>query len=895
MTNTYNKMNKKIYKPLIFIILSVIFLSLFLFFKPVLSFTTSYFNNSLGGENLTFTSNQNITRYLDIYRYANVTLASINITSHGLDNLNLSLVVGNIQSWNLSGTYPKVNNLTTSITMTIDSGENTTSTTFFSDGDHTTALNVTAQTFQMRFNEINFSISPSLNYTYRNLTLNINISLIASSGEMYSTGAGTCDDGDDVSMCFYNWSSNTYEGLGNFQFFLLTSGEHGFAFFEIPSDAINNQGILKFKSNVLYTPNVQTNVSFKEIYLTYNGAILNKTDITSSIGNVLLNGNCSNGITNGNNCSIPLIFHSDTSGILEYSDIQINWASIPNVTLDSPTNNSFSSALQTFQCGAIDGVGLSNMTLNIWNSTGSLNVSSLNQISSLSNSTQFNVTFSKADTYFWNCLARNIENNISFSNKNFTHTVDLNNPIINLNSPTNNRYLNNNTDVNFIYTPSHQNGLDTCRLYANFNNSFSINQTDNTISNYSTNLFTQNLTERNGYVWTVWCNTTTSGNPTFSQNGNFTLNIDLTKPNITIGDITTPGGSQTITFNNTIQDLNLNTCKYTIHNSLGNIDGLNNNVSFTCNSNTQATVTTFGTYNLTIYGKDLANNENSSTKEFITSTSSTSGGGGGGGGGGSTTTKEIPVIALQDINSSEVYSDLTKAILYSTINNYCSNKINKEPLAIVDYSQQCQLTTNDLLPIINNLKEFAVDISEEDLRKFLENYKQSKFLQTYATEENIKEYGLFTSVLGETTIWLLTPPSIDSYFTIFNREGTVETLPRVISSNKILKSCEVVSNTPSLICEVTSNYTAKLSYEITDTSFFTKTFSGTILLTTDAEPERTEQRRSQITFRVINFGSNTAIYTGVGTLGIVSLLIFIIVKRRRVKFTKQVRELISLK
>ena len=75
-------------KYLIYGVLGVFLIILFsmVFITP---FQITIFNNSLSTENLTFTGNENITRYFEINRYANVTSAVLNLTGYLQADLNL--------------------------------------------------------------------------------------------------------------------------------------------------------------------------------------------------------------------------------------------------------------------------------------------------------------------------------------------------------------------------------------------------------------------------------------------------------------------------------------------------------------------------------------------------------------------------------------------------------------------------------------------------------------------------------------------------------------------------------------------------------------------------------------------------------------------------------------
>lgn len=321
---------------------------------------------------------------------------------------------------------------------------------------------------------------------------------------------------------------------------------------------------------------------------------------------------------------------SDTNS----TSITISAFPYPVSLLTSPNNNTLSAIEKTFTCNATDGLGLSNTTLYVWNSTGSIiNSSNYANLSGISGSASFNISFNYSDTYHWNCLVYNNHSNFRWNNTNFTLIVDITNPLVTMNYPADKKYLNNGSDIPFNCTVEGSN-LDAVFLYGNFTGTYELNQTINNISDGVTNTFRLNLTDAL-YLWTCASNRTTDSTIIYSQLGNFSVIVDTVYPNITINYITTTGGSQTISFNSTAQDKNTMTCKYSIFDSDGNIDGINENVTFECNNVTYATVSAFASYNLTVYAVDPSGNENSSTSSFTVSEavapSVPSIGGGGGG------------------------------------------------------------------------------------------------------------------------------------------------------------------------------------------------------------------------------------------------------------------------
>lgn len=450
--------------------------------------------------------------------------------------------------------------------------------------------------------------------------------------------------------------------------------------------------------------------------------------------------------------------------------------------------------------------------------------------------TTFNASVSSHTLYLFSNTTDDI-----LSNDSVTFTISITYPAITLDT-LNESYFNSQVYLN--YTASDSDGIAYCEIWHNFNGSFSLNETNSGITSGEMNFSVFNVSD-GIYIWNVQCEDGV-GNKRFSST-NFTLTVDTIYPNTTINSITTTSGSQTISFNFSVSDINVNLCKYSIFNSSGGIDGLNQNISMDCSlTEFSATVTNYGTYNLTIYAIDLANNENSTTRSFTVSPSTTIITGGGG-----SSEPTIPVIALSPISST--YTDLERAIIYANINNYCSNKVRNEPLAVSDYSDLCSLNTNDLTILIKQINEdFNIQISLTDMTNFFANYKNKKFIQFYATQAEIDSYGLFASVLGLVTLLQFTPSSISKPVIINQNPENNYTITFKLSSNKPLSQCEVISN-ENVFCEV-SNSTVIIKYYINQTNFLSKVFSGLVNVRTDAPSDQLESKRINIAFTVYNLG-----------------------------------------
>jgi hypothetical protein len=186
----------------------------------------------------------------------------------------------------------------------------------------------------------------------------------------------------------------------------------------------------------------------------------------------------------------------------------------------------------------------------------------------------------------------------------------------------------NNTIFNFSAT-TNANSIPSCSFWINQSGALAFNQTKfYGFSGVVQNFNKVNLSEGN-YLWNVNCsdNFGTIGWGIFNE----TFVVDLTAP--TFGNITLVSypGTQTFSFNVSVNDSNLNTCKYSIYNTSGSLDGLNTNVSFNCKNGTSPTTTKYGNFNLSITAFDYAGNSNMTSTLFTLSPSGITPGGAGGG------------------------------------------------------------------------------------------------------------------------------------------------------------------------------------------------------------------------------------------------------------------------
>lgn len=577
-------------------------------------------------------------------------------------------------------------------------------------------------------------------------------------------------------------------------------------------------------------------------------------DVNYTVSDALL-GSCwwNNGTTNttivcGTNITTPTwseglhtvtVYANDSANNLNSSSVTFRIdTTAPALTLVTPVNlqefNTNNSIAINFTASD-SGVGLGSC---VYSLDGGANVS----IASCANTT-INVSDS---THTLKLCA-----NDTLGNTNCTSTISfsisLTAPAITLNSPIDGTYWKNGTNFYLNYTATDGNGISVCQIWNNFNGTFKLNQTNTGLTSGVMNFSIYNITSDGIYLWNIWCNDTLN-NGRFSTE-NHTFIIDMILPNVSINaPITTTVGSQNIQFIDVSTDTNLLSCKYSIYNSSGSIDGLYQNITKTCNSVSTATVSGYATFTVRSYALDLAGNENYA-EENVTTTASSPGEPGGGGGAGDEVEK-IPVVGVQGINSTKVLNYLELEIVYARINDYCAEKKEAITLAIKDYSEECSLTLNDLEVIQLRLSQQGVSVGQEDLIAYFKQYTKQFFFQGYETSENVEKYKLFTSVLGITNPMTINPPSLDKFFLISSK-GAPKNVSYSFSVNKNLKECTVTAG-EGLSCEVTSNTTFKVIQYINDTKFLNKIFTGAVTITSKTSEKNLEVRAVPVTMRVYN-------------------------------------------
>ena len=600
---------------------------------------------------------------------------------------------------------------------------------------------------------------------------------------------------------------------------------------------INNSNTTNTQLNVNYTI---TNASINSCWWTNNSGLSNHS-ITC--------GNNITGQTWNEGLNTIKVFINNTENQVNSSSINFRLdTTAPNLSISFPVDfTSYNYHNQTLNFLASDsGVGLSSCWKRL-NSGANITIDCA--INSTVNETDESTIDGSNTIYLW---ANDTLNNVVSTS--ITFGISTVGPAITLNYPTDNKYLNNRTTY-FNFTSVDLDGLSQCQLYGNWSGTWAKNFTWVNPTNNTMNFTIINLIEGR-YKWNIWCNDTL-GNPSWALT-NFTVNIDLTNPNVTINRITTILDSKAITFNSTNSDnFGLNTCKYSIYNSLGVIDALNENVSFTCsNQEVSAVVSAYDTYTLRVYAKDLAGNEIYNTKTFTVSTTPVTPPGGGGGG---ESPKESSTIALINLNETSQFP-INRCVLYARIREFCQDKID------------CFLTQDKKSELLTNLSGDGIILNTEDLELWIKQYNENKLEVIKMLDSDIKKYGLFTGIIQISTPGFeISPKTLDPFFTfiLFGTENRY-----LVKSNRVLKNASVLSGSDEQIGIIlTSDTTASVILNVANISFSSRTFLGTInYVSSDGS-----SAFQTVSLRVVNLKSPITLITG----GIIIFVVVISIYKRK--------------
>ncbi len=420
----------------------------------------------------------------------------------------------------------------------------------------------------------------------------------------------------------------------------------------------------------------------------------------------------------------------------------------PSINLVSPLNaTSSTNQSQNFICNVTD-LALKNVTLELWNSTGLYNSTSLS-VTGYENSSTFGLTSLPYGSYKWGCFSSDESNNTG-SSGNFT--LELVNYSISM-SPANNTYTNTNKTFSCNFSSSNKNLTNmTFNIYNTTN--LIHNETKNISGSANSTKFSYNFTKEGSYLWNCYFYTNESKNFSF---GNYTIHYDFTPPNLTLvspANSTTKTGTQNIKFEYNVSDSS----------PIKNCILLLNDVSVSTNSSINSISNTFvhslspGHYNWSINCTDYAGNINASETRYLTINSLPVSSGGGGG--GSIITATLPE---QPKNITEGYSISLEKNLYKYFNlsngethlllvdgvglDYANLTVESTPIRFTIYvgkEKYLNLTSPDYYNIyikLNDIKNGTANITIKELttgNRIFHTVSQQKENQTNGTTEKPK-------------------------------------------------------------------------------------------------------------------------------------------------------------
>ncbi len=350
-----------------------LFLFSFVFFiSLVVAIQITNFTNYSTSENLTFTGDSNFTRNISIYKNADVTSAYLNLSGYEFgscyqESANISNQTGVDGSCNLNytGTYSFNNNWVNTSKLIDgkwyddsgwDGGVTLINHNLLGEFYINYTKPIESISSEIRFdgyggggNEIDREI-PSDCFDYDNDTLLIRFSMNITRLIGYATLHVYCYNNSwkEIAELSLAVPMSLYEEAMIWKFTTIPAN---------PYIQINNTQIWNHTGefNSTFSPNQTSNFS--------------------STLNTALNGglcDCTGCSLDEDVCSIPFLFHSDTAGILEYSEMDINWVEYenPSVVLNSLQGVQFTTSL-IVDVDATDDYLLDNCFYNVTYNSGS--------------------------------------------------------------------------------------------------------------------------------------------------------------------------------------------------------------------------------------------------------------------------------------------------------------------------------------------------------------------------------------------------------------------------------------------------------------------------------------------------------------------------------------------
>ena len=530
----------------------------------------------------------------------------------------------------------------------------------------------------------------------------------------------------------------------------------------------------------------------------------------------------------------------------------------PLLEIESPESKAYSIAQIDFNVSSNKQLSLCKFSI------GNTNYTMTNFNTTYTNYTNTSVLEGSYTAKFW-C-------NDTIGNINHTESIifsiSTTAPAINLDYPQNNTLLNNRT-VYFNFTATDSDGVDNCELWGNWTGTWIKNYTWDKINSGFQNYTILNLADGT-WIWNVWCNDTAS-NGKFVLN-NYTVKIDTIAPYVKIvspiSGYSFEGSSFTLIYN--ISEDNINTYEYNLYSGTCSYSANLTLPSSGYNSSSIIVPCGYKTYNLFVYGEDLAGNLNY-TSISITSTEPLGGVGGGGGGTAAPPIIYIIVATLKQPEDPDIFASLDKKLsatsdrakLFASIFRKCNEKV------------PCGFTSIGISDLKVNLSvSYDLDISEEDLKIWIEQYNSNMIEDKEVEESIVNKYNLIKKVVTvEVKEFKILPSRVDRPWLwrksspVFNQE---------IQANKNLANCSVSNGAFKINadCSIIEKSTALFSYKLDKLDEFSKVIKGQIRI----ESVDGFVVYIPIILRVYKF--NTVLYI-IGSIIIIGVIGYFVYKKRK--------------
>ena len=850
-------------KKLILYLITIVIMML-----TILAIQIINFDGQPSSKNLTFTGNENQTLNLILYRYANVTSATMNLSGF--------------------------NNYTWEINTTIDDGlyqwGNAYLTFFILDSNYNVIIGesngrffgytwdddswVSNATIDNGLFDQNF---PSVYTTPSVFELNNNMYLIHGRYEGNFTG--------------YNWTGNSWQidnniigGLGTliYQFTTprvfnldnlthLITGRDGGSFVGYTWDGdswVSNTTI----DNGLYSGAVEGTRSSPSIF-ELNGIMYFITGNWSS--NILkgynwtgnswqIDNNIVSGVIISNNKSNPSVFELNNntfliSGTGASGGVFDSYKFRYLVSSDSyPTNNSI----------------LLNNT-QIWNYTGEFNQTN-NKTSDFSSI--LNTALNGGLCNCIGCLLDGDNCNINFTFHSDTagilqvSALSVNYSMPTVNQSTLNNSWSNTLNTSFTCNSSTDNGETLKNVTIRIYNSTSLINSNSSLISGTTNStsLVVNVSNDGNYTWD--CLVYDASNTPAWTDSNYTIKIDTTSPIVNIlspaNNTIVDGAIVTLTYSIT-DESNISNCYFRVKDIDGIINNGINNQTLDCGGTSKNfAVDMYYNFTLEIFGEDSAGNINNSILYFSAIRSSVSGLSTGGGGGGSTTKVTVIAIIVPDILNTD-FTDLQRAIVYSKINEL--------------YEIDKNLNEGDINLLINNLAKANVFISFEDAESLIFQYSKNEIENVDIENSKVELYGLIkvTTVIEELE-FKVNPRILSGKTTLVCGSKNIELN---VKGNQVFKECIGFDN---FLCSLESPTKAVVSYDLKNSDFFVQALTGEVrYVSINGDVDKTIIK----SWNVINYCAeidNTGIPILITIILIILFIVIFIKRRNLIKFINRV-------